>query len=202
MMPIGQWLAQLPDAKAWPLMWPAEEMENHSGASTCEQDVEAAYRRDKADAEADYSARLAAVETAARQQYAEQLELERQRWLRDEAAPLAQKFDDALEALGLQLSNDIAAALRPFLAEAVREKALAEFNHMLESHIVSSDGGLIRIRAPSDIVEALVPALPKGSSRYKLEEADGCDVIVEAGATTFETQVAKWLVAIGVDSDG
>ncbi len=202
MIPIGQWLAQLPDAKAWPPLWSAGEMADHSGALTREREVEAAYARGKSEAEADFSAKLAGVEMAARQQYAELLDLERQRWLREEAGPLAQRFGAAMEAVGLQLSNEIAGALRPFLAEAAREKALADFNRMLESHIASSDGSLVRIRAPRDIVDTITPVLPQGSSRYKLEEADGCEVIVEVGSTTFETQVGKWLSAIGADANG
>jgi hypothetical protein len=203
MIPIGKWLMQLPEVPNWHgFCEEGDTVRESADQSKNAQLLMEAQARGRAEAEAEFKLQFEAAATAAQQNYAQLLNEERQKWLQEEILPLTERFGLAIENLGLNLSDSIACVLRPFLSEAVREKALTEFKSMLESHLASGDGALVRLRAPRDILDTVAPNLQRSGRRIEMAEAVGCDIIMEAGPSSFQTQIGVWLEAIGVASHG
>jgi hypothetical protein len=204
MIPISQWLAQQPEPQVW-------HEPHEGGGGTARDDASPpggeaslieAFARGRAEAEAEFKLQLEAADAAARQHCKTLLEQERQRWLQDEICRMVEKIDGVIESIWLRLSNDIALVLKQFVTKAVRKKALAEFKQMVETHLRCDEGCMVRLKAPRDILDVFGVSLLHMGLRCEFLEADNCDLTLEAGATSFETQTAKWLAAIGVESHG
>jgi hypothetical protein len=203
MIPIGQWLARLPESPEKQCLsnWD-EATKNGMDVLAAEQKLSGAYESGRAEAEAEFRLQLEAAEAAGQRDYAQLLNHERQRWLQEDILPLTVKLRTVIEKLGQDLSNSIADVLKPFVADSIRQRALTKFRLMLECHLASEDGALVRLKAPRDILDAVTPDLQSSGLRFETVEADGCDIILEAGPMSFETQVGKWLEALGVESHG
>jgi hypothetical protein len=123
--------------------------------------------------------------------HAAALEAARAAWAAGEGESLASTLISGLAALEAALADNLAGVVTPFLAPAARHRAALELRAALAALMAGTHGGLIEIRGPGDILEPLRVALADNAA-VVLTEADGVDVVVEAGDTTIRSQLQAW----------
>ncbi|WP_018387902.1 hypothetical protein [Ancylobacter sp. FA202] len=121
----------------------------------------------------------------------EQLAQARQNWAEAEGEPLARAVTEGFEQLGEELSSRLGRVIGPFLSAALRERVLADMAAAITRALADSTAPLLRVTGPADLIESLQARLdPRAPLCF---EADaGAEIVVTAGATTFETQLRAW----------
>ncbi|RTM00713.1 hypothetical protein EJV44_02720 [Ancylobacter aquaticus] len=151
--------------------------------------------------EAEEAGRLAG-EAAARarfdQQRAEDAALAQERlaqaradWAKAEGEPLARAVAEGFERLGEDLSTRLGRVIGPFLANALRERVLADMASAITRALADGTTPLLRVTGPADLVEGLQARIdPRAPVCF--EAGAGSEIVVTAGTTTFETQLRAW----------
>jgi hypothetical protein len=200
MIPIGQWLSKQPSAAAWHILPIVGEMPGDEKPAAGQRLAEA-FSKGRCEAEEQAREYLATAMADERCKYETLVDVERRRWLEEQARPLAIQIGTAMAAIEQDLSDCLARLLKPFVVAAVRQTAMAEFKRMLETHLAGGEPKRLQIKAPADLIVRLKQELPHGSLAIEFVESETCEASAEAGTTSFETQIEKWLAAIGADAD-
>lgn len=120
----------------------------------------------------------------------------RGRWVREEAAAMADRVASALADIEDRLSGAVARIFTPFLKEAVREKAIGALRDAVVAILADGAHGRLEISGPEDLVEAvreaIAPYTTEGGSAIDYRVADAADVRVIAGHAICTTQIAAW----------
>ncbi len=113
----------------------------------------------------------------------------------EEGATVAGSIDEAFTALRATISGQIAAALRPLLAEALAEKARTAIVEALDHILADADHPSIVVKGPAEFIAAIrAKRASDASLAYIAEET--IDVAVVAGATMIETRLGAALTAL------
>ena len=128
--------------------------------------------------------------------YAQQLTIERYAWANREAEKLGEEIGTGLKQIESRLGEIVARILRPFLAEAVHKRAIAELCEALEALIGSNEGITLEISGPEDLLQLLREKLGSRNVAALFTPADGVDVRVVAGQTVLETCLGTWMKRI------
>jgi hypothetical protein len=148
-----------------------------------------AYRRGYAAGVAEGEANLAEE----RVRSAIRLGEERAKWSDQQAAAIVSGFETACREIETNIASSVARILLPFLADAVRDKAIGSLVEQIAALTGSSPAPLFKITGPADlldIVRARLEAARRTSVEY--EAAETFEVRVVADQTVIETQISAW----------
>jgi hypothetical protein len=121
------------------------------------------------------------------------LAAERQAWVNNEATRLSERLHHGLREVEARIAETTARILKPFLADAIRRRVVADLAAILEQTL--SDGRSVRVQlsGPEDLLEALKKALDGKASSVVFQAAESCEVRATVDHTVFETRIAAWL---------
>jgi hypothetical protein len=118
---------------------------------------------------------------------------ERAKWCEQQAAIV-----DGLAAACRELETNVASAvariLQPFLADAVRDKAVAALVEQISALTSHSPVPAFRVTGPSDLLDLVRARLDAaGRTGIDYQIADVCEIRVVADQTVIETQISAWI---------
>ncbi|WP_426613863.1 hypothetical protein [Bradyrhizobium sp. McL0616] len=119
---------------------------------------------------------------------------ERAKWSDQQAVAIVNGFATACREIESNIASSVARILLPFLADAVRDKAIGALVEQIAALTSNSPVPVFRVTGPSDLLN-LVKAQLDATSRSAIEyqAADTVEVRVLADQTTIETQISTWI---------
>jgi hypothetical protein len=119
---------------------------------------------------------------------------ERAKWSDQQAVAIVNGFAMACREVESNIASSVARILLPFLADAVRDKAIGALVEQIAALTSNSPVPVFRVTGPSDLID-LVKAQLDATSRSAIEyqAADTVEVRVLADQTTIETQISTWI---------
>jgi hypothetical protein len=151
--------------------------------------LEDAYRRGHAAGVAEGEAKLAEE----RVRSAIRLGEERAKWSDQQAVAIVNGFTAACREIETSIASSVARILLPFLAEAVRDKAVGALVEQISALTSSSPVPVFKITGPGellDLVRAQLEAARHTGIEY--QASDDLEVRVVADQTVIETQISVW----------
>ncbi|MBR0960952.1 hypothetical protein [Bradyrhizobium japonicum] len=148
-----------------------------------------AYRRGHAAGVAEGEAKLAEE----RVRSAIRLGEERAKWSDQQAVAIVSGFEAACREIETNIASSVARILLPFLAEAVRDKAIESLVEQVAALTGNSPAPVFKVTGPSELLD-LVKTQLEASRRTGIayEAADTLEVRVVADQTVIETQISAW----------
>ena len=119
---------------------------------------------------------------------------ERAKWSDQQAVLIVNGFTAACRELEMNIASSVARILQPFLADAVRDKAVAALVQQISALTSSSPVPVFRISGPSDLLD-LVKAQLDTERRMAIEYqvTDTLEIRVVADQTVIETRMSAWI---------
>ncbi|KAA2237374.1 hypothetical protein [Salinarimonas soli] len=156
-----------------------------------------AFARGVAQGEAGAAAVHGAALEAAEARAAELLAMERARWADEEGARLAALLTELAGGIEERIAAGAARVLRPFLDEAVRDRALAGLMAALDTILRGKPAAAIALTGPADLGEALLRRLPAPTAeRIRFTPGEGIELLLTVDDLVVETQLASWSRAL------
>ena len=125
-----------------------------------------------------------------------QLAAERQRWVAEEGARIADTLLAELRELEARIAETTARVLKPFLAAQLRERAIADLCADIEAVIGNDTGVGLHICGPADLMDAVRERLAGKPIAVTYAPGEGCDLRVSIGQATLETQLGGWMARL------
>ena len=153
------------------------------------QSIEARVRAEERQAAREEIEKALAAE---REMHREELSVQRELWVEQEALQLSSHMVKAIGNLEAILSERAARILASVIPEALRQSAIAEFNEALGAILSGELTSLVTVTGPEDLLKAMQAgmALREGIIEF-LPSAD-VDVKLVSGDTTIQTQFGAW----------
>ena len=152
--------------------------------------LEDAYRRGHTAGLAEGEAKLAEE----RVRSAIRLGEERAKWSDQQAVAIVNGFDAACREIESNIASSVARILLPFLAEAVRDKAIGSLVEQISALTSNSPVPAFRVTGPSELIDLVRTQLNlAGRAGVEYQSADTVEVRVLADQTTIETQISAWM---------
>jgi len=148
-----------------------------------------AYRRGHAAGVAEGEASLAEE----RVRSAIRLGEERAKWSDQQAVAIVSGFEAACREIETNIASSVARILLPFLADAVRDKAVGSLVEQIAALTGNSPVPVFKVTGPSellDLVRVQLEAARRTGIAY--EAAETLEVRVVADQTVIETQITAW----------
>lgn len=151
--------------------------------------LEDAYRRGHAAGVAEGESRAAEE----RVRSAIRLGEERAKWSDQQAVAIVGGFESACREIEANIASSVARILLPFLADAVRDKAIGLLVEQIAALTGNSPVPVFKITGPGELLD-LVRTQLQASRRtgIEYEAAETFEVRVVADQTVIETQIAAW----------
>jgi flagellar biosynthesis/type III secretory pathway protein FliH len=151
--------------------------------------LEDAYRRGHAAGLAEGDARVAEE----RVRSAIRLGEERSKWSDQQAVAIVNGFEAACRELETNIASSVARILLPFLADAVRDKAIESLVEQIAALTGNAPVPVFKVTGPRELLD-LVRTQLEASRRtgIQYEAADTFEVRVVADQTVIETQISAW----------
>lgn len=151
--------------------------------------LEDAYRRGHAAGVAEGDARVAEE----RVRSAIRLGEERSKWSDQQAVAIVNGFETACREIETNIASSVARILLPFLADAVRDKAIESLVEQIAALTGNSPVPVFKVTGPGELLD-LVRTQLEASRRtgIQYEAADTFEVRVVADQTVIETQISAW----------
>jgi len=151
--------------------------------------LEDAYRRGHAAGVAEGDARVAEE----RVRSAIRLGEERAKWSDQQAVAIVGGFESACREIETNIASSVARILLPFLADAVRDKAIGSLVEQIAALTGNSPVPVFKITGPGELLD-LVRTQLEASRRtgIEYEAAETFEVRVVADQTVIETRIAAW----------
>jgi hypothetical protein len=146
--------------------------------------------RDEVTAEMD--ARLAEQEAA----FEVRLAQARQDWATRDGARLAAAMLQGLDGMRDDVLAATAEALKPFMIESVRQKAVAELSRAIDDMLLRDPEIGIVISGPEDLLKVVEERLSERAGSFTFKPAESAEVEVKAGAALLSTRIAPWVEKI------
>lgn len=148
-----------------------------------------AYRRGHAAGVAEGDARVAEE----RVRSAIRLGEERAKWSDQQAVAIVSGFEAACREIETNIASSVARILLPFLADAVRDKAIGSLVEQIAALTGNSSVPAFKITGPGELLD-LVRAQLETARRtgIEYEAAETVEVRVVADQTVIETQISAW----------
>lgn len=118
---------------------------------------------------------------------------ERAKWSDQQAVAVVSGFEAACREIETNIASSVARILLPFLADAVRDKAIGSLIEQIAALTGSSPVPVFKVTGPSellDLVKTQLEATRRTGIAY--ETADTFEVRVVADQTVIETQITAW----------
>jgi hypothetical protein len=125
---------------------------------------------------------------------AEALALARADWCATTADQLAASVEGALRTLHEALATAIAHAIRPLLADAVRERTLTLLSAAIDRLLEDPSHPVITVRGPADLVAALLARHARDGLQHV--EADTPEITITAAGALIETRLEAALAEL------
>ena len=151
--------------------------------------LEDAYRRGHTAGLAEGEAKLAEE----RVRSAIRLGEERAKWSDQQAVAIVSGFEAACREIETNIASSVARILLPFLADAVRDKAIGSLVEQIAALTGNSSAPAFKVTGPSELLD-LVRTQLEASRRTGIayETAEAVEVRVVADQTVIETQISAW----------
>ncbi|SEN95640.1 hypothetical protein [Bradyrhizobium sp. OK095] len=148
-----------------------------------------AYRRGHAAGVAEADGRVAEE----RVRSAIRLGEERAKWSDQQAIAIVSGFESACREIETNIASSVARILLPFLADAVRDKAIGSLVEQIAALTGNSPVPVFKVTGPSELLD-LVRTQLEASRRtgIQYEAAETLEVRVVADQTVIETQITTW----------
>ncbi|MGY8634216.1 hypothetical protein RAD15_17195 [Bradyrhizobium sp. 14AA] len=148
-----------------------------------------AYRRGHAAGVAEGDARVAEE----RVRSAIRLGEERAKWSDQQAVAIVNGFEAACREIETNIASSVARILLPYLADAVRDKAIGSLVEQVAALTGNSPVPVFKVTGPSELLD-LVKTQLEASRRtgIEYEAAETFEVRVVADQTVIETQIMAW----------
>jgi hypothetical protein len=151
--------------------------------------LDEAYRRGYAAGLAEGNAGLAEE----RVRSAVRLGEERAKWSDQQAVAIVNGFSTACREIEANIAGSVARILQPFLADAVRDKAVEALIEQISVLTGSSPVPVFRISGPADLLQRVKAQLDKARQvGIEYQAADTLEIRVVADQTVIETQMQAW----------
>ncbi|MET4151748.1 hypothetical protein BjapCC829_37465 [Bradyrhizobium barranii] len=151
--------------------------------------LEDAYRRGHAAGVAEGDARIAEE----RVRSAIRLGEERAKWSDQQAATIVGGFETACREIETNIASSVARILLPFLADAVRDKAIGSLVEQIAALTGNSPVPVFKITGPGELLDLVRSQLQTARrTGIEYEAAETFEVRVVADQTVIETQIAAW----------
>jgi len=124
----------------------------------------------------------------------------RQEWAAQEGAHLSTALSDGFKQLQDDLAGSLGRVIGPFLANAVRERALTGMTEAISRAVLDPETPLLRVVGAADLIAELQQRVAADAA-VSFEAAEMNEVVLVAGATTFETQMRAWTERLGAAQD-
>ncbi|MDA9510325.1 hypothetical protein XI09_37900 [Bradyrhizobium sp. CCBAU 11386] len=148
-----------------------------------------AYRRGHAAGVAEGDARVAEE----RVRSAIRLGEERAKWSDQQAVAIVSGFETACREIETNIASSVARILLPFLADAVRDKAIGSLVEHIAALTGNSPVPVFKITGPSELLDLVKTQLEKARrTGIEYEAAETFEVRVVADQTVIETKIAAW----------
>lgn len=131
--------------------------------------------------------------TVLRQQFEQELALERCTWATREAEILTQALQHSLHELEGNIANAVSRILKPFLTETLKKKAIADLMETLDGIIKKDEGITLEISGPDDLLQRLREKLANTHVTALFSPRDEIDVTIKVGQTNLATQIQAWI---------
>lgn len=119
---------------------------------------------------------------------------ERAKWSDQQAVAIVNGFDSACREIESNIASSVARILLPFLADAVRDKAIESLVEQISMLTSNSPVPAFRVTGPSELIDLVRTQLNlAGRSGVEYQSADSVEVRVLADQTTIETQISTWM---------
>jgi hypothetical protein len=152
--------------------------------------LEDAYRRGHTAGLAEGESRLAEE----RVRSAIRLGEERAKWSDQQAVAVVNGFDAACREIESNIASSVARILLPFLADAVRDKAIGSLVEQISALTSNSPVPVFRVTGPSELIDLVRTQLNlAGRSGVEYQSADTVEVRALADQTTIETRISTWM---------
>ena len=130
----------------------------------------------------------------------ERLAAARTAWCEEEGDRLTAVMKDAFAALENRIGDRVAAILSPFVADALRRRALDEMKERLSALLAKSARGVLEVSGNEDLVAELRQRIGDANGvTFRAEPA--MDVRVTCDDTVIETQLAAWAEVLAPQSE-
>jgi hypothetical protein len=148
-----------------------------------------AYRRGHAAGMAEGDARIAEE----RVRSAIRLGEERAKWSDQQAVAIVSGFETACREIETNIASSVARILLPFLADAVRDKAIGSLVEQIAALTGNSPVPVFKVTGPSELLDLVKKQLETARrTGIEYEAADTFEVRVVADQTVIETQITAW----------
>ncbi|MCP3371991.1 hypothetical protein [Bradyrhizobium cajani] len=148
-----------------------------------------AYRRGHAAGVAEGDARVAEE----RVRSAIRLGEERSKWSDQQAVAIVSGFEAACREIETNIASSVARILLPFLADAVRDKAIGSLVEQIAALTGNSPVPVFKVTGPSELLGLVRTQLEAARhTGIEYEAAETPEVRVVADQTVIETQIATW----------
>jgi hypothetical protein len=118
---------------------------------------------------------------------------ERAKWSDQQAVAIVNGFGTACRELETTIAGSVARILQPFLADAVRDKAVEALIEQISALTCSSPVPVFRISGPADVLERVRAQLKTaGRTGVEYQHAETLEIRVVADQTVIETQIQAW----------
>ncbi|QOZ28788.1 hypothetical protein [Bradyrhizobium sp. CCBAU 51753] len=119
---------------------------------------------------------------------------ERAKWSDQQAAVIVNGFAAACRELESNIASSVARILQPFLADAVRDKAVAALVEQIAALTSSSPVPVFKISGPGDLLERVKAQLDAAQrTGIDYQATDTVEIRVVADQTVIETQLSAWI---------
>ena len=118
---------------------------------------------------------------------------ERAKWSDQQAVAIVNGFGAACRELETNIASSVARILQPFLADAVRDKAVEALVEQISALTCSSPVPVFRISGPGDVLERVRAQLQAaGRTGVEYQQDATLEIRVVADQTVIETQMQAW----------
>ena len=119
---------------------------------------------------------------------------ERAKWSDQQAVAIVNGFDTACREIESNIASSVARILLPFLADAVRDKAIGSLVEQIAALTSNSPVPAFRVTGPSELIDLVRTQLNlAGRSGVEYQSADTVEVRALVDQTTIETQISTWM---------
>ncbi|WP_134496187.1 hypothetical protein [Microvirga pakistanensis] len=123
----------------------------------------------------------------------EELAVQREIWVEQEARQVASQIIDAIDDLESLLSERAARILASVIPEALRQNAITEFNKALSAILAGDVSPLLKVTGPEDLLKGIRDGLALRDRVVEFVPSDVVEVTLVAGDTTIQTQLGPWV---------
>jgi hypothetical protein len=158
--------------------------------------VQEAYERGKADAELEQTLANAAKVEQIYKDFAEQISVEKQRWIETEVSKISIEFNRALDRVKFELSDLMCRAVQPFLKENIVAATLHETKVLLLGALNERENVRVKISGPETWVNAFKASMEMHPVEFVCLEKPEMEVHLSCDHFTITSQINSWLKCI------